>query len=242
MKSFLESWRPQPWILLLALGGIAVCTRLSFWQWDRGTQKANIEESRLQASLSEARQLATLDVDALPIGERVSLQGRWLNKRTILQDNQTRKGRPGVHVWTPFELRSGQSLMVDRGWLELPADRSRDVQLPKMTANDARGLLRELPKAAIATRNACEPHTLPRLNYPDVEDLRCALGLEVVPALLLLDADVDDAFIREWQRFEMPPAKHYAYAFQWAALAVTILILLLRFNRIQPSTANNAKH
>lgn len=242
MSGFLESWRPRPWIVVLALGGILVCTRLSLWQWDRGHQKAAIEESRLHAGLTQARTISNLDLDNLPLAEHLVLQGKWLNDHTVLQDNQTRQGRPGVHVWTAFQLVSLQTIMVNRGWVEIPPDRSVGIEIPPVADVAARGVLRQLPRAGISTQNNCERKILARLNYPDENDIRCALGLDVVPALMLLDADVEDAFIRQWQRFEMPPAKHYAYAFQWAALAVTILILFLRFNRVKPSQAEDAKH
>lgn len=234
----LKNWRPRPVIVLLALVGIAVCTRLSLWQLDRGGEKADIERARLDAGLTAARMIENFDPSALPLGARVSLRGEWQADASVLLDNQTRQGRPGVHVWTPFQLLSGQVLMVDRGWTALSLDRSSEFTPAAIVSSQPSGILRDLPRAGIHTENICQKSPLPRLNYPTQAELECVYGAALLPALLLLDAEVPGAYVREWQRFEIPPARHYGYAFQWAALALTILILFLKFNRVPAKDKN----
>ena len=48
--------------------------------------------------------------------------------------------------------------------------------------------------------------------------------------MLQLDADADHGFIREWSDLGIPPSRHYGYAVQWGALALTALILYLLLN------------
>ncbi len=230
----LRNWRPRPVVVLVALTGIAVCTRLSIWQFDRGSEKADIERSRLEAGIAAAESFAGFSGSVLPLGQRIELNGHWVPEKSLLLDNQTRKGQPGVHVLTMFQLSSGQALMVDRGWTALSLDRTNVFTPAPLEAPTARGLLRDLPRAGISTENGCAPAILARMNYPTQHEIQCALGEDVLPALLLLDADVPGAYVREWQRFEIPPARHFGYAFQWAALALTILFLFLRFNRVPP--------
>lgn len=230
----LRNWRPRPVVVLVALTGIAVCTRLSLWQFDRGSEKAEIERSRLEAGITSAVPVDGFDISDLPMGQRLELHGRWVPEKSILLDNQSRKGLPGVHVWTMFQLNSGQGLMVNRGWTALSLDRTTIFTPAPLETPTARGVLRDLPRAGISTDNGCAPTMLARMNYPTQAELQCALGVDVLPALLLLDADIPGAYIREWQRFEIPPARHFGYAFQWAAMALTILFLFLRFNRVPP--------
>lgn len=229
--SILSKWRPRPVVIIVALAGIAVCTRLSLWQWDRGNAKAEIERSRLEAGIGQAAPVGKLDSSALPMGQRLLLQGRWSPDKTLLLDNQTRQGLPGVHVWTLFKLESGQRLLVNRGWTALSLDREVLFVPEAPVHGQVSGLLRDLPRAGLKTENNCAAGTLARMNYPTQAEVECVLGEPVLPALLLLDADAPGAYIREWQRFEIPPARHYGYAFQWAAMALTILFLFLRFNR-----------
>ncbi len=239
LMRLLRNWRPRPIVVIVALAGIAVCTRLSLWQLDRGQEKAEIERSRLEAGMTTATAISDLPTSALPLGHRLRLVGEWEPEKVILLDNQTRQGQPGVHVWTLFRLASGQGVMVDRGWTALSADRALPFTPASIVSAEPQGVLRDLPRAGIQTENNCDQNALPRLNYPTLEDLRCALGEPVEPALLLLDADLPGAYIREWQYFEIPPARHYGYAFQWAALALTILFLFLRFNRVPPKDVSS---
>ncbi len=234
LMRLLRYWRPRPLVVIVALAGIAVCTRLSLWQLDRGKEKAEIERSRLDAGMTTALAISELATSALPLGQRLKLVGEWEPEKVILLDNQTRQGRPGVHVWTLFRLASGQGVLVNRGWTALSADRAIPFTPANIASVVPQGVLRDLPRAGIRTENRCEQNGMPRLNYPTLDDLRCVLGEPVEPALLLLDADLPGAYIREWQYFEIPPARHYGYAFQWAALALTILFLFLRFNRVPP--------
>lgn len=221
----------RPGMTLLALAGILLCSRLSYWQWDRYQQKAAIESERQSAGESAPLSVDRLDPLRLPMGERIQLQGRWEVERSLLLDNQTSQGRPGGHVWTVVRLPSGQRLLVDRGWTLLPADRSQEFLPEPPQSTEIRGILRDLPRAGIAAPPQCPQTVMPRLNFPTAEDLNCTLQVSVLPALLLLDADLPGAYKRAWQRFEIPPERHQGYAVQWAALALTILILLLRYGR-----------
>lgn len=231
MTAVLKKWRPRVLMALLALAGVGLCARLSFWQYERGQEKAAIEASRLQAGLQVPVPRADLDPASLPTDTRVQPLGQWEHEHTLLLDNQTKDGRIGVHVWTLFRLQSGKALMVDRGWTPAPLDRTQPIDLQPPPHAEPRGILRTLPEAGIVTANRCAPSALPRLNYPTHADLRCLYGDTVLPALLLLDPDLPGHYLRQWQRFEMRPEKHYAYSFQWAALAVAIAVVYLTLNR-----------
>ncbi len=44
--------------------------------------------------------------------------------------------------------------------------------------------------------------------------------------MLLLASTEKHGFLRRWAPVEMGPGRHYAYAFQWFAMAVVLAILL----------------
>ena len=54
---------------------------------------------------------------------RLTLKGHFRQNKDILADNQVLKGRQGVHVYSAFDLAQGNSILVNRGWLPLAADR-----------------------------------------------------------------------------------------------------------------------
>jgi surfeit locus 1 family protein len=109
-------------VLLLVLGGTALCVRLGFWQLSRLAEKR-----ALNAALREAIAAPPIEAGgaAPPIdrvrGRRVRLSGRFDQSRQILLSGRAKGGSPGVHVVTPLRLpMDSTAVLVDRGWLYSP--------------------------------------------------------------------------------------------------------------------------
>jgi cytochrome oxidase assembly protein ShyY1 len=62
--------------------------------------------------------------------------------------------------------------------------------------------------------------------YPTLDELAAALRRELQPFVLLLSPDEDYGLLRRWEPAEIGPGRHYAYAFQWFAMAVVLAGLL----------------
>lgn len=161
---------------------------------------------------------------------RVEDWGRFDTERHILLDNRTFNGRAGVHVLTPFTLGDGRTVLVNRGWLPMPPDRSSLPEVPTDGAPQTiRGRLNivrtEGPRLGGADRP--EPGNWPQLmTYLDPEPLSNLLETPLPPWLVQLDADQANGFEgREWKAAVMPPATHGAYALQWFALAAAAVII-----------------
>ena len=58
--------------------------------------------------------------------------------------------------------------------------------------------------------------------YPTLDELAVYLGRELQPFVLLMEPGDDYGFLRRWQPVEIGPGRHYAYAFQWFAMAVVL--------------------
>jgi surfeit locus 1 family protein len=58
-----------------------------------------------------------------------------------------------------------------------------------------------------------------------LEDVAAQLGRDVLPYALLLDAQADDGFMRDWMPNLAGPMTHYGYAFQWFALSLTVVAI-----------------
>jgi cytochrome oxidase assembly protein ShyY1 len=56
-----------------------------------------------------------------------------------------------------------------------------------------------------------------------IERYRAARPLDIYPFMIQQDSAAEDGLAREWERPDLGIDKHYGYAFQWYALAVTIL-------------------
>jgi surfeit locus 1 family protein len=149
-----------------------------------------------------------------------------------LLENKLYRGRAGVHVLTPFETRAGDLLLVNRGWLPLPPDRSSLPAVPTPDGElELRGRLAPIsqPGVQLGEPVALQPDRWPQLMvYPDWTRIETALRRPVHQQVLYLDADHAAGFEdRNWTPFTMGPDRHKAYAVQWYGLAATAIVIWL---------------
>jgi surfeit locus 1 family protein len=208
---------------LLALAGIALFASLGRWQLQRA------EEKRELFAGFAAGNMAAVDLpDGLGTVERyrrVRASGRYDAARQFLLDNMPREGVPGAHVLTPLLRDDGSIVIVDRGWIAMGGDRATLPALPVDEApRSVTGRADRLPRPAVEL--AAPPATgWPRLvSFPTTAELSAALGADVHPQVVLLDADQPDGFGRDWRPPGMPPERHVGYAVQWFGLAVAVAV------------------
>jgi len=219
-------FRPSFTLSLILITLAALFLRLGVWQLDRRAEKED-----LFARFATA---PTLGVEqALEDGHefaRIEAFGRYDAKRHLLLDNRIWKGRAGVHALTPFQLSDGRWLLVNRGWLPLPPDRSSLPDVPtEPAARTIRGRLAAPPAAGprLGEADVLVSDRWPQLlTYFELDSAGAALNTPLQPWIVQLDADDPSGFgDRQWSPAVMEPAVHGAYAFQWMALAATSLII-----------------
>ena len=232
----------RAWVVLLAaLLGVAVATRLGAWQLSRAAQK-----QALQAALDTRAALPPLDAEALatsPEGadaqhyRRVTLRGRWIDGRSVFLENRPMDGRVGFIVVTPLQLeREAGAVLVQRGWAPRDNDdRSRVPALPAAPGVvEVEGLIAPPPGRLLALGG--EGSGAIRQNL-DLEALARETGLELRP-LTVLQADAapnaGDGLRRHWPQPAVDIHKHHGYAFQWFALAALIAGLYVWFQLVRP--------
>ena len=53
---------------------------------------------------------------------------------------------------------------------------------------------------------------------------------QLMPLMLLLEEDIGDGLVRDWQLLEFGPEHNIGYAVQWFGLALTLLVIYLVVN------------
>ena len=227
-------WDAPLWSLLLALAVAAGFARLGHWQLDRAAEKAAIaaryEARRGIAPLPLAALLARGgDIEEYPL----RLEGRYDNSRTFFVENQPRGARAGFHVITPFlPVGEREAVLVNRGWVPVGADMQALPVVAAATATVVTGTA-AYPSPYFIVGEADYRARPLRVGRIETGKLAAALGLGLRPFVLRLYPAEADGFVREWTpaaRLGMPPEKHRAYAFQWFALALAVLLVLLAVN------------
>jgi surfeit locus 1 family protein len=222
---------------LLAVLGIALFMSLGRWQLHRAAEKRALWEG----FAAGAGAVTSLPENYKPVERyhRVTARGHYDASRQFLLDNMTQDGVPGFHVLTPLVQYDLRVVLVDRGFVPLAGSRS---QLPDLSVDEGErsitGRADNLPQAAVPLQ--APPATgWPRIvSFPKMPEVAAALGAQVYPQVVLLDADQADGYRRAWQPPGMAPDRHIAYAVQWFGLAATVLVtwVVLSFRNRESTT------
>lgn len=229
-----REWTPRVGILLLGLLVMAGLCRLGFWQLGRAELKAEMTQRHAERAHMAPLDLPALlarggDIEDVPL----RLQGRYDNSRLVYLDNQPNGPVAGFHVYSAFfPAGETKAILVNRGWIPVGADFQRLPAVPAATAQAVTGTV-ALPSPYFTLGQPDYGQRPLRVSRLEMAPLSVALGVELRPFVVRLDAAAPDGFRRDWSpaaRLGIPPEKHRAYAFQWFSLAVTVLVLLLVIN------------
>jgi len=209
-------------LLLLA----TLFANLGMWQTRRAAEKTVLEQQFLGAPALPLK-------IAIARGERfahIDVSGRYDPERHILLDNQVWNGRAGVHVFTPFRTGDGSTILVNRGWLPLGADRNTLPGIPTPQHQMVlRGILNKTPTPgrALGEADKLVRDRWPQLvTYLQITDISKALQIPLMEQIVQLSAAEQTGFEgRDWKPVFLGSDRHRAYAFQWFALMVACLAL-----------------
>lgn len=201
---------------------------LGNWQLGRGKEKSALAEL-IQAASRDA--LIAMPAAAIRVEDiawrRVEVRGRFAPKYTIFIDNRVLHGVVGYHVVTPLSIAdSDRYVLVNRGWV---------------AGTTARNTLPQIATPVEAVR-IVGLATVPSTRYLELstqvadgivwqnltlERYRAAMPIAIQQVVIQQENDLGDGLKREWTAPDLGINTHYGYAFQWFALAATLLIFYL---------------
>jgi surfeit locus 1 family protein len=222
-----------PTLLFLLL--LPLLIKLGIWQLHRGAYKQRIIDNfnaRGQEAPLSFNKVSSMDPQTIEY-YRVILKGTYENRYLFLLDNQIQNHQVGYDVIVPFVVKGEPSkvVLVNRGWVPHGMDRANlPVIKPVFGEQEIRGTIR-IP----AAKPFLLSHQAGSLAWPRVIE---AIELDkigksipmLMPFVVLLAPDQSHGFVRAWAPVQVSPQKHYAYAFQWFALALTLVIIYLASN------------
>lgn len=231
------SYRFAPGVVstLAALVAFGLLLSLGFWQLGRGEEKAAI-----QAEFARRMNEPPVDLDRIAPGaggnlyRRGKAEGRYDTELVLLVDNSVRQGRPGYQVVSPLRLgTTGRWVLVDRGWIALGASRQRlpDVPPPAGEVSVMGYLARpQRPPLTLGASPALRGAGTQVVPWIEPDTVGAALGADVLPLVLRQQGPLDPGLLKEWPLLNMSAERHHGYAFQWFALAATLVLIYLFVN------------
>jgi surfeit locus 1 family protein len=229
-------YRFRPGLLptLATLLTVAVCIKLGLWQQHKAQAK-----QMLQTQLDQRQQEAPValpdsivDLEAWRY-RRVKVRGSYDTHYQILLDNQVEQDLAGYHVMTPLQLENGAHVLVNRGWVMAPADRTSVPQLgtpPGML--EVEGIVWLPPEKYFALGSASGSEKWQTVwQNMDMKRYAASVPFAVQPFVIRLDATSGaGGFVRNWpkpaERIEM----HIGYAYQWFGFAVAFVVIYIVVN------------
>lgn len=217
-------------LMLIALLIVALFVRLGFWQLDRAHQKEYLLKQYRQTAQKPMTDLTP--IAANPKAHQyffVQVTGHFDLAHPIFLDNQFYNHLVGYHVIYPFILDHDRKiLLVDRGWI--PRGDNYE-QLPILTP--VLGTVTLLGRVNLPTHNPLISKNFGKinLNWPirvqeiNIKALAQVLQANLYPFVLMLEAKSPGAFQTQLPIINMTPARHRAYAFQWFAMALALVII-----------------
>jgi surfeit locus 1 family protein len=230
---------------LFALALLPLFLGLGRWQLQRADEKAAAQTA------FEARENAPpqnlMQIPATPeLYTRVTAIGHFDNAHSFLLDNRILHGRFGYEIITPLvTCDSARQLLVNRGWIEGDPARLQRPAAPAVEGEvQLSGYVYRDGTKMTFFGNGREQQWPKLVENLLIDDLQRQLGVPTYPFILRLESGSAGALRAEWQIVSMGPERHIAYAVQWFAMALTLVVawLLMSSNLWQLIRGKNRDH
>ncbi|HQQ74251.1 MAG TPA: SURF1 family protein [Pseudomonadales bacterium] len=234
-RQFRFEWRTA----LLAAALLPIMVNLGFWQLRRADE--NRELMRVAEQQRQRSPIAFAQAPFVSL-QQVTIRGRW-SDRFFLLENQMHEGRNGYHVIGVIALEDGRNVLVNRGWIAAPTLRSElPVAPPVPEIAVERGEIYISPYLLQNNESVFAENGWPRrIGKLHIPGLVHELGFEVLPMVVRLREGSPSALTVQWPVVNISPEKNIAYAIQWFAMSVALIVfyLALSFRREVTDDTNN---
>ncbi|WP_211013032.1 SURF1 family protein [Pseudoalteromonas luteoviolacea] len=216
-------------VILAVIVVMLVCFRLSYWQWQRATNK-----QALLAQLTERSQnqktLFSQDPDSLQ-GVKAVLTGKLDQKHWWLLDNQIVSGQVGYDLIAIFDADdSAERFVINLGFVPAGKNRSHlpEIALPsgKLQVN-AQFKIGNWSGFTLAEYPNQSAHHSNVLQYLEHTFFSRELEANISPLLLIADQAVIEGITPHYEAVVMSPEKHRAYALQWLLIGLSAGVIAL---------------
>ncbi len=246
-------WQWNWKVLAFTLFFLPITVTAGFWQLHRAEEKREIlaAQSALQdnapiefSNVVGSKEL--IGANSKPESGRPRVAERYLrvvvngeihSQQVFLMDNRVRNGRLGYEVLIPVKMVvKGEEpfwLIVNRGWLAGGIDRSQLPVIPPLEEVSifTGYLYKPFGKHLVLAEDVWPAGVSPLvIQHFDHDKFERYLGGKVFPYSLRLEESTNNALKTDWIIINVQPEKHTAYAVQWFAMSLALIVLTLFAN------------
>ena len=222
---FQPGWKLTLFFLLM----LPCLLSLGVWQLQRAAEKRQILDLVATHRSETPITMKRLLTRAQPAYSQLAFSGRYMAGQVIFLDNRIYLGRFGYEVVMPFRTSGGELLLVSRGCVAGSLHREQLPELAPVSGNiELLGEVYVPLGEAFTLADSPLPEGWPkRIQVLDIDALAETSGATYYPYVVRLRPGSATAFNSYWQDINIQPEKHTAYAVQWFAMALALLMLYL---------------
>ena len=159
--------------------------------------------------------------------QRVILEGNFEYSNQIYLYSLNDKSEPGFDVLTPFVLKDGNYILINRGWIK--KDLKNKDSINQFQDSQVTGIVREkFRKNIFKPKNELNNNIWFTINFEEIETYT---GKKFNKFVVFLDSNGADLVPSPRYITSDLPNNHLKYALTWYAIAISILLYFLYFKK-----------
>ena len=252
MNVFANRWLRWPaWFLVASLFAVA-CVFLASWQFDRREQAVSKIERMVQNYDQPAisyDKVAEQEPDSIVNLEwhPVVLEGSYLPEKALLVRNRPIASSPGFIQIIPFELRSGELVLIERGWI--PADSNLEPARSFIPSSEMKEVIGRIKLSELTPNRDSPDGYITSIKLDEIDEL---LNLPIEQNFylrLVQESPSEPELPQALSRPILDEGNHLSYAVQWILFAIMgffALIWAIRqeliYRRIEKDPSYSPRH
>ena len=223
------------WLIVAAVVLTVVSLgRLGFWQLGRAEEKLALQQA---LEVEQTRKpIPVQEIDSADLNRQnpqlhnlqVTLEGEYLNERTILMHAQFFNGMIGYAVVTPFQVNNSEQLvLVNRGWTT--GFLAPDAEISLRPVDGPQTLIAQVHAPQVndaVITSQIDANVWPlQVRNLEPEIISQILNRDVFPFEVRLTADQPGVLVRHWPAVNVDINNNISYAIQWFSFALVVLLI-----------------
>ncbi len=227
---FVRSWRWAGYLAFVMVFAVA-CVLLSQWQLARRaeTVAANTKVEMNYDTTPVALGSLVKDLDSFsPKDEwhQVHLTGTYLRDEQLLVRTRPLGGNPGFEVLVPLELDSGDTFIVDRGWVPVGTDQDAPDAVPAAPAGSVSVVVRLKPGEPNLPGRSAPPGQIATIELETIRTLLDRPTYTGAYGLMVVENPAPAERPKALPKPAIDEGPHLSYAFQWIVFAILGVVAL----------------
>ena len=223
MKLLAKTWlRWLSWFLLASIFATA-CVALATWQFDRRDQAVS-KIQRMVENYDKTpigfESISNLTLDKVTPYEwtPVQLEGSYLTDKELLVRNRPIAGQPGFLQIVPFQLSTGEVVVVERGWI--PADSDLAPAVSMTPAAEPKTLTARVRLSELTPNRDSPAGFATSIHLESLNELLGASVEQEFYLRLISESPGEQGSPQPLRKPTLDEGNHLSYAVQWILFAL----------------------